>query len=316
MTKGFFKNGKNAKVKRLLFFLFVATIFWVLTKFSREFTSTMYAKITYENIPETAALAENNTEELTFDLTANGFEILFYKFKKPTIPVEVGQYYSKEKNGFILGRTELMRLVSSNFNRNLAIKNISVDELDVKLDPIVLKRVKVIPKTDIRYKVGFKAVDSFKVIPDSVTISGPSAILKDIKSIGTDLMSIENVEKNIFETVQVTSDNAEIVSIKPNNVKVQLAVAEFSQSKFTLPVEVINLPPNMEIKLVPKTVTVTFDVSVDDFTKILKENFRLVCDYSERNEDENFMLPFFEKSPENVYNVIVEPKKVDFLIFK
>src|SRR5690554_6895114 len=149
MAKGLFKNGKNAKAKRLLFFLFVATIFWVLTKFSREFTSTMRSAIHYENIPETAALAENNVKEITFDLTANGFEILFYKFKKPTIEVQVDKYYSKDQNGFKLGKTELLRMVASKFNRNLAIKNLSVDELDVHLDPIVLKKVKVIPQTDI-----------------------------------------------------------------------------------------------------------------------------------------------------------------------
>lgn len=316
MAKEFFKNGKNVKARRLLFFLFLATIFWVLTKFSREFTSTMRAKIHYENIPETAALAENNTKEITFDLTANGFEILFYKFKKPTIAVQVGKYYSKEENSFKLGKTELLRMVSSNFNRNLAINNLSVDELDVRLDPIVLKRVKVIPKTDIKYKMGFKAVDSIKVIPDSVTISGASGSLKDIQAIGTEIISLQNVEMNISKSVKVTAENKEIVSIKPNTVKVQLEVAEFSQGKFTLPVEVINLPPDMEVKLVPKTVTVTFDVSVNDFTKITKENFRLVCDYSKRNEEENFMLPFFEKSPDNVYNVTIEPKKIDFFIFK
>lgn len=316
MAKGFFKNGKNAKVKRLLFFLFLATIFWVLTKFSREFTSTMRAKIDYENIPETAALAENNTQEITFDLTANGFEILFYKFKKPSIPVQVGKYYSKEQNGFKLGKAELIRMVSSNFNRNLAINNLSVDELDVHLDPIILKKVKVIPKTDIKYKVGFKAIDSVKVVPDSVTISGPSGSLKNIQTIGTELISLQNIEKDILESVKIIAENEEIVSVKPNTVQVRLDVAEFSQGKFTLPVEVINLPPNMEVKLVPKSMTVTFDVSVNDFKKIAKENFRLVCDYSKRNKEENFMLPSFEKIPENVHNVVLEPKKVDFFIFK
>ncbi len=316
MAKGFFKDGKNAKAKRLLFFLFLATIFWVLTKFSREFTSTMRAAIHYENIPETAALAENNLKEITFDLTANGFEILFYKFKKPTITVQVGKYYSKDQNGFKLGRTELLRMVTSKFNRNLAIKNLSVDELEVRLDPIVLKKVKVIPQIDIKYKVGFKVVDSVKVIPDSVTISGPSGSLKNIRAIGTELLSLQNIEKNISESVKISTENKEIVSIKPNTVKLQLEVAEFSQGKFTMPVEVINLPPNVEIKLIPKTVSVTFDVSVNDFTKITKENFRIVCDYSKRNKEENFMVPFFEKSPESVHNLMIEPKKVDFFIFK
>lgn len=316
MAKGFFNNGKNAKAKRLLFFLFLATIFWVLTKFGREFTSTMHAKIQYENIPETAALSENNVKEITFDLTANGFEILFYKFKKPKIYVSIGNYYSKENNSFKLSKTELLRMVSSNFNRNLAINNLSIDELDVRLDPIVLKKVKVIPKTDIKYKVGFKAVDSITVIPDSITISGPSGSLEQIQKLETELISLKNVEKNISESVKVIRDNEEIVSVKPNSVKVQLKVAEFSQGKFTLPVEIINLPPDLEIKLVPKTVTVIFDVSVNEFKNISKDNFRLVCDYSKRNKEENFMLPFFEKSPTNVKNVVLEPKKVDFFVFK
>ena len=60
MSKGFFKKHKNLKVKRFLFFLLLAAIFWVLTKFSREFTATMVAKIQYENVPENAALSEGN----------------------------------------------------------------------------------------------------------------------------------------------------------------------------------------------------------------------------------------------------------------
>ncbi|SRX55622.1 CdaR family protein [Aequorivita sp. CIP111184] len=316
MTKGFFKNNKNSKVKRFLFFLVLATIFWVLTKFSREFTSTMQARINYENIPETAALAGNNINDITFDLTANGFEILFYKFKKPTIEVQVSKYYTNEKKGFTISKNDLLRLVASNFNRNLAIKNLSVEQLEVRLDPIVLKKVRVVAMTDISFKNGFKAVDSIIVFPDSITISGPSGSLKNIKTIATDLISLKDVEKNISETIKISKPSKEVVLVKPNKVGVKLEVAEFSQGKFTLPVEVINLPPDVEIKLVPQVITISFDVSVNDFAKITKENFRVVCDYSKRNENENFMLPFLEKKPQNIINVMFEPKKIDFFVFK
>lgn len=316
MQKGFFKNNKNVKVKRFLFFLFLATIFWVLTKFSREFTTTMKANINYENIPETAAMSDNNTREITFDLTANGFEILFYKFKKPIITVSVGKYYSNEKDGFKISKGELMRMVTTNFNRNLAIKNLSVDELEVHLDPIVLKKVRVIAKTKISFKNGFKSMDSIKIVPDSITISGPSGNLKDIKVIETELVTLKDVENDISETAKIVSPGKEIVSIKPNKVKLTWKIAEFSQGKYTIPVEVINLPPDIDIKLVPKTVTVTFDVSVIDFAKTSKESFRVVCDYSQRNKDENFMLPFLENKPPHIRNVIFEPKKIDFFIFK
>ncbi len=316
MSKGFFKNYKNSKVKWFLFFLFLATIFWVLTKFSREFTTTLQARINYENIPETAALSEKNINSIAFDLTANGFEILFYKFKKPTIDVEVGKYFSKGKNGFTIPKGELMRMVAANFNRNLAIKNLSIEELNVRLDPIVLKKVRVIAKSKISFENGFKPIDSIKLEPDSVTISGPSGSLKNINAIETELIALDKIDKSISETVKIARPNDEIVSIKPNKVAVTLKVAEFSQGKFTLPVEIINQPPDLEIKLVPNTLVVSFDVSVTEFAKISKDNFRVVCDYSKRNNEENFMLPYLERKPKNVINVAFEPKKIDFFVLK
>lgn len=316
MPKGFFKNNKNLKVKRFFFFLFVAAIFWILTKFSREFTTNMIAKIHYENVPETTALSENNLRNITFDLTANGFEILFYKFKKPTVDIQVSKYYDKEKDHFIISKNELTRMVSSNFNNNLAIKNLSVEALEVALDPIVLKKVRVLAKSKITFKDGFKPIDSLNIKPDSVIISGPSGSLKNINSIQTEMFSLENIEKDVSKTVKLVSNKAEIVSIKPNKVTVNLSVAEFSQGSFTLPVEVVNLPPDLEIKLVPASVTVTFDVSVNDFSDISKEYFRVICDYSKRNKEENFMLPTLEKLPPYIRNVVFEPKKIDFFVFK
>ncbi len=316
MSKGYFRNYKSSKVKLFLFFLFLATIFWVLTKFSREFTTTMDAKIKYENLPETTTLSSGNVNNITFDLTANGFEILFYKFKKPKVAIDVSKYYTKEKKTFVISKPELLRKVSSNFNRNLDVKNLSVNELNVHLDPIILKKVRVVAKTNVSFKNGFKATDSVKVIPDSVTISGPTGRLKEIDYVETEVVSLSDVEQSISETAKIISPSKEIVTIKPTEVKVKIPVAEFSQGQFSLPVEVVNLPPDVDIKLIQTTVTVTFDISVKDFPDISKNNFRVVCDYSKRNQNENFMLPVLEKKPDGALNIEFDPQKIDFLIFK
>lgn len=316
MAKSFSKSNRNSRVKRFLFFLLLAAIFWMLTKFSREFTATMKAKINYVNIPETAALAGNNIHELTFDLSANGFEILFYKLKKPTLTIPVGKYYSKENDGFTIPKGELLRMIGSIFSRNLNVKNLSVDALSVRLDPIVLKKVAVWPITEISYKDGFKPVDSVRVNPDSIVISGPSGSVAKIDVVKTEPVVLKDVEQNVRETASIRSPGDEIVAIRPKKVEIAIDVAEFSQGKVTLPVEVINLPPNLDIKLVPQTITIIFDASVNDFSEIGKENFRVVCDFSKRNKEENFLIPKLEKKPKNIRNVVFEPKKIDFFIFK
>lgn len=316
MVKGPQKKYSKHKAKLFLFFLAVAGVFWILTKFSREFTTSMSAKIDYINLPETAALASDNKHELSFDLTANGFEILFYKLKKPALTVDVSKYYDPEERSFTITKPELLRRISSHFNKYMEIRNLSSDELNVRLDPIILKKVPVIPKLDISYKKGFKPVDSIKLFPDSVVVSGPQGTLENIKFVNTELLSLQNVEKNISAKVGIVAPSEDIEKINPSKIEVEYKVAEFSQGKFTLPVEIVNLPPNVELKLVPERVTVSFDMAVELFPNVSRNNFRLICDYSKRNQKENFMLPKLAKMPEGAVNIDFEPKKVDYFIFK
>lgn len=316
MTKGNLRKYPKKKVKVFIFFLVVASVFWILTKFSREFTASVVAKVNYRNLPKTVALSENTVNEISFDLTANGFEIIFYKLKKPSLEVDVSKYYDTTKNGFVISRNELVRNLSGQFNKYMDIRNLSVEGLEVNLDPIVLKKIAVRPQLDIAFKHGFKPIDSILVQPDSVTISGPEGVLSQIFSVKTELVSLDNVEKTISQTARIVSPSSEVENITPNEVKLQWSVAEFSQGKLTLPVEVINLPPGIELKLVPERMTVSFDIAVSDFAAVSPENFRVVCDYSKRNSSENFMLPQLKKKPQGAVNVVFEPKKIDFFIFK
>lgn len=316
MAKGTSKKYSRNKIKLFVFFLLVASIFWILTKFSREFTTSMIAKINYANMPETAELAQNNPKEISFDLTANGFEILFYKFQKPTMDVDVAKYYDQDKDGFTISQNLLVRKISSKFNKYTEIKNLSVDNLVVKLDPIVLKKVTIKAQMDIKFKEGFKPIDSIQLTPDSVLISGPKGILEEISYVNTEILSLSNVEKKISKTIKIASPSDKIVKITPAKIKLEWPVAEFSQGQFILPVEVINLPPGVELKLVPERLSVSFDIAVDDFSAVSRENFKLVCDYSKRNNKENFMLPMLSKKPNGAVNIVFEPKKIDFFIFK
>src|SRR5690554_3516542 len=122
MEKGNLRKYPKKKVKVFVFFLVVASVFWILTKFSREFTASVVAKVNYRNLPETVALSENNIDEISFDLTANGFEIIFYKLKKPSLEVDVSKYYDTTKNGFTISRNELVRNLSAQFNKYMDIR--------------------------------------------------------------------------------------------------------------------------------------------------------------------------------------------------
>lgn len=315
MTK-FLKRYSNQKIKRFLFFLVVAGLFWMLTKFSREFTSSMQAYVNYQNLPETAVLSKDNPQKIHFDLTANGFEILFYRFKKPVINIPVDQFYDENIENFIFPQNEILLQLEAQFNKYFEVRNISPDPLKVELDAVIPKKVKVYPQIHISFRQGFNGIDDFQIIPDSVVVSGPKASVEKVDSVFTQKLELKDIHKNISEviTVELPSDN--ISAVNPEEILIEWEVAEFSQEQFLLPIEIINLPPGLELKLVPENIQIKFNVSLHDFTHIDPENFKVVCDYSKRNKEQNFMIPELIKKPDRAVNISMDPKKVDFFIFK
>mgnify|MGYP000240209542 CR=1 FL=1 len=312
-----FKNPfKSTKLKAFFFFLVLATFFWALTKFSRQYTATVEASIFYVNIPGNTLITDDNLKEITFDLATNGFEFLFYKLKRPRIDIDVRRYYSEGDTQVIVLESELIKLISSRLNADLAVRNLSVKELAIKLDGIISKKIPVKVKTDFSYKDGFRPLDSLKVIPDSIVLYGPSIYLETIDFAETKTLTGKNLDKSVSKTAIISSFENRKVTFDPKEVLVSITVAEFSQKEINLPIELINVPQGIIVKLIPNTVKLTFNASVADFRKITDKDFKVICDYDQRNEDENFMIPRLVESSNRVINIEFDTKKIDYLIFK
>lgn len=316
MAKRILKKYSKTKIKRFLIFLALASLLWILTKFGRDFSASMEAKIYFYNLPETTVLAENNPEKIHFDITASGFEILFYKFKKPVIDINVEKYYTEGENEFSVNRSELIQQLELKFNKYFDIRNLNPDPFQVELDPIILKEVVVIPDIDIEFKKGFRPIGEYILDPEFVTISGPKGIVESIDSIETSYLSVKKADRSISEQMTVYSPSNAIVAINPEEILFSWEVSEFSELEYTLAVEVINLPPGIELKLIPEQVKITFDMAVEDYKNVSSDNLRVICDYSKRNKEGNFMLPELIKQPAEAKNIDIDPKKVEFYVFK
>ncbi len=316
MAKSFKNPFNNSKLKAFFFFLVLALFFWVLTKFSREYTATVVSNIAYTNIPNNSLLANDNLKELSFDLTETGFEFLFYKLKMPTISINVGSYSDNKTNEISISESELKKIINSQITANATVKNLSVSNLLIKLDSLASKKIKVIPRTDISYKNGYKLVGDITVFPDSIVVTGASEFIAKIDSIETILFSEKKLESSLKANVALRPFENTDIRLDPKLVELTIQVDEFSQKEIILPIEVLNVPKNTTVKLIPKVINVSFSVSLANFKSITEDDFQLVCDYNERNEEENFMIPKLIKKPDGILDIEFNTKKIDYLIFK
>lgn len=309
-------NTKKGKPKMFLLFLFVTTFIWFISKFSREFTSNLEAEIHYVNAPLGVIVSENNYDLVTFDFTTSGFYFLYYKINKPIIAIDLLKYTKEGISSFIISNSELKRIITSQLKNDILVNNVSIEKMEVFLDKLKTKKVKVSLLENIVFKNGFNSIGQYKISPDSILISGPTQYLDTLTEIKTELLELANVNENIAAIVNLNKSNDTSISFSQETVKLDIFVKEFTQKSLLVPVVVNNLPSNLSIRLVPENVTIRFDVTMEDYNKITAIDFLLMCDFDKKNDQENFMIPHLMKQPESIINLEIQENKINYLIFK
>ena len=310
------RSNKNSKIKSFLFFLLLAILFWGLTKLSKQYTSAAKVQIEYTNIPEGIEVDDINPTMISFDLTANGFEFLMYKITEPRLLIDISSFYNQESDRITINREQLILLLTTTLKKNYSISNISRNQLTITLSKIVSKKVPVIAKTSFSFKDGYGTRDSLRLNPDSIRVSGPSSIINNIDAVFTKMISRSNIDQDISISVPLVKPENKKVSLQLNEVLVQLNVTEFSQMQLAVPVEVINVPTELTVKIIPEVVRISFIVSVEEFNKIKAADFKLICDYNERDISNNSMKPILVTKPKHISQVEFLDRSIDFLIFK
>lgn len=306
----------SKKLRAFLFFLILATIFWVLTRFSKQESGAVTANLAYTNVPKGKLLLDSNPQKIKFTLAANKFEILYYRIKQPTVSIDVASFYVDNRRKALVKQEDLKELLQGKINSNLLVQKVMPQELNIALESLNFKEVPVEIVSNLKYKSGFGASGAYIIEPKSVTITGAKQYIDTIDRIRTVLIEQSNIEKSLNFNVPLNNYNTEKIKITPKLIAFKQNVVEFSQKELTLPITIINAPTNATIRLLPGKINVSFNVPIENFSGITAEDFIVTVDYNKRNEVDNFVIPEITKKPAGIKDVELGTKKIDLLLFK
>jgi len=316
MTKINSNKQKKSKPKMFLLFLLIAAFIWFLSKFSRDFTASIDVEVVYTNTPQGIIVSDKNQNDIAFDLTASGFDFLYYKINRPKFYIDLGEYYNHDKSVVLIPPDDFKKIIANQLESDIIKKNISTNQLEILLDKLETKRVKVTLIDDISYTEGYKAVGAIRITPDSIEVSGPTHQLDTLNEIFTRLLSISDVSENISIVVDLNTSFEKKLSFEKSEVKIAIEVKEFTQKSILIPLSLKNSPTDFNIKLLPESIIIDFDVSLESFNKIKTSDFLIEIDYHNKNELENYMIPKLIKFPNSILNVELRQDKVNYLILK
>ena len=140
--------------KRLRFFSFffaLSLLFWIITKLSNTYSSSVEFEVNFVNTPDLIVLDQDLEAKVKADITASGFELLIYHFFKKEIDVSIGNadYSSNVAKIDLMGQKfSLQQQLYQNARLNL----ISPPYLTFSYGALKRMKIPVIPPDKINFK--------------------------------------------------------------------------------------------------------------------------------------------------------------------
>jgi hypothetical protein len=303
--------------KRLRFFSFffaLSLLFWIITKLSNTYSSSVEFKINFVDIPPLVVLEQDVVSKMKVDITASGFQLLVYHFFKDDINVSI-------ENADYGGNLAEIDLMDQKFSlqkqlyQNAILNRVSPPQLNFSFGKLKRLKIPVIPPDEINFKPGYDQAGEWVIEPDSVWVYGTSKKVNALNGLSIQPLSQETVDNNIEEKVKLLPIDQ--IRFETESVLIKTSVKRFTEKSIDAFINIKNLPDSLSIKLFPQSLKVTFLVLVDKAESISAADFKFSCDYSQaQSKDENSLEVFMEMKPEGVSKVRWKPKKVDYLIRK
>lgn len=298
-----------------MFFLFFAVIIWVIAQFSKTYNEVVDIPVDYVNVPLDKLLTPDRPSELKLWMSESGFAIAYYNMFPPTLTVDVSDsriedsvfVYSMEAH-----RDAIERQLGLSFDRISFME----DELRIGFEQRAEKRLPVEPQVDLEYAAGYAALGELQLDTDSITVSGPQAMLDTISVLRTELLEQGNIKNNLDGTLYIDTSMIKGVTLYQNQVRYQLEVDRFTEGRLEVPIELINVPAGRNVVIFPQQLIVSYRVSLDNFSNVQASDFKIVCDFSQLRDGQDFLVPQVQEQPGIVENVRMNEKRISFIIKK
>ena len=296
-----------------LFFVFISFSFWISTKLSNSYTIEQIFNIEWINIPESIVISENN-KKLNTSITASGVEIILYRLFNNNLKIDLIQA-NFELDYLSLNLENQKFLIQQQLYSNTLLNQITPSLVKIKFSRLSEKKIPIIPKTRINLRAGYLTDSNVISKPDCIIVRGPKILLDSIYYAETITYNQEDVYKSISKKINLSP--IEGVNFSKDFVDIELSVSRYSEKEFNIPIELINQPEGVKVKLFPPMTKVRATIPMSVIGNIRVSDFRLIADYNQILNGQTQKLELFiQKKPSGVKQIILEPNEVNYLIRK
>jgi len=297
----------------------IATGFWFLNALNKTYTVKMVVPVSYINLPNNKTLDNQLPEKFELTIKAHGFTILRHQVSFLFMPFEFNvkemtndKMVDSNKSSFAFPARQFLTELTNQLSNEMDILSMSPDTLYFKFGHMGQKWLKVKPMVKVNLKKQYQISGDIKTTPDSVIVNGTQSVLDTMHFVMTNLQSFNSVNRQIRTEASLSKIKEVYFNIQM--VVINIPVEEYTEAQLSVPVVVKDHSPDVNIKLFPEKVKVTFQVGLSRFQEIRPEDFKLSVAFSDIRENKQRLKITTESIPDYLYDLKITPDEIEYLI--
>lgn len=303
------------KVKLFSGFLFCSFLAWFISNLSESYNDFATFNLRFVNIPEDYMLIKASKEKVDVRIEALGFQLLGFSFRNKNVDIDMSSV-EKNKGRFYITNTVYQKQLSKQLSNSIRLLEVERDSLFFDLKEISSKEVPVKPFVQMNFEQNYHLEGNLTTEPSFLTIRGPKDEIDSIRFISTPEVVFSNLDADFSRTVSVVkSDSLVNTSFSTESVRITGKVAKFSEKIIEVPVQVINLPQKVSIKIFPENVSILCKAKIEILKNLKGADFKVVADFSRVSGEGDKKLPLqLLENPENVYSANLVETEVEYIL--
>ena len=315
----------------------LSSLLWLLVTLSKTYEVTIECPVVFTNVPQRSIFNQQLPTSIHLSVVGTGQQLLFPSLRKKQdtlwLPI-VNESVTK-------GHISLLQYVPT-IKRNLSyaqsVTKIKPDTIYLDLTEPLSKRLAVVPNITLKLKDDFLPIQKIELNPDSLWFIGSERELSHISTWKTQRTTIDlrtyqesNTTQNIdpfelsfddLQSIEVVKPIKRKVSIEKQHgifcstedVEAVIYIDKFTQAEYWADIEVINVPANRQVRLIPTRLLIKFQAPFNQYEKVNAKSFRLQIDYEDLQPAGKQAVPTLADKPDFVNHFWFEPRSVKYVV--
>jgi hypothetical protein len=318
------ENSASFRNRFLTFLIFVllSSVLWVYRTLDDTFVANIDYPVQFQNLPKNKILVGTPPEKIRLRVRGSGYSLLSNKIKfKTPLNFSINSFLLYSQANDSMSVYILTEYAQDALNEELSIKSNDLEILSISPDTIFFnftrtraKKIPIVPNiinNDNMVARQHILNGNIRAIPDSITIIGPASMIDTIEFLTT--KPLQPTELSDTFNKKVALIKIEQIQIPLKKVMVQIPVDRFTQLSYDVPIYTRHVPDSINMKLFPRVVNVSFNISYSNISMISDADFRPYVDFKEIEPNSKRIRIKIDSIPKEVHSLRLNHSSVEFI---